>query len=234
VIRLNLTVEGQTEQALAVQVLAEHLAKHGVCLKRPRLTSLGKKKGKEHRGGLVRYQPFKRDIERWLKQDRGKDVFFTTMVDLYRLPKGFPGYEEARAMPAYARVAELEKAFQEDVGDSRFIAYIQLHEFEALLLSAPEAFACYYARHERQIGLLSRLTEEFQSPELIDDGHQTAPSKRIGSLIPEYLDAKPTAGPIIAAHIGLEAIRKKCPHFHEWLTKLEGLGGMVKQASQDP
>jgi hypothetical protein len=59
---------------------------------------------------------------------------------------------------------------------------------------------------------------------LIDDGEQTAPSKRIVEQFPDYEGRKPTAGPIIAAEIGLEAIRSKCRHFHEWLTKLEALG----------
>jgi hypothetical protein len=58
---------------------------------------------------------------------------------------------------------------------------------------------------------------------LINDGEETAPSKRIGKEIPDYLGAKPTAGPIIAGKIGLETMRMKCPHFNEWLTKLENL-----------
>ena len=52
-IRLNLTVEGETEQVFARQLLAGHLASHGVCLTKPRLTAVGKKKGHWHRGGLV-------------------------------------------------------------------------------------------------------------------------------------------------------------------------------------
>jgi hypothetical protein len=64
----------------------------------------------------------------------------------------------------------------------------------------------------------------FGNPELIDDGEQTAPSKRIIAQLPDYEDRKPAAGPVIAEAIGLEAIRSKCRHFNEWLTKLEQLG----------
>ena len=56
---------------------------------------------------------------------------FTTMFDLYALPDDFPGYEAAKAIgEPYARVAALETAFAEAINDSRFIPYIQLHEFE--------------------------------------------------------------------------------------------------------
>ena len=38
----------------------------------------------------------------------------------------------------------------EDMADPRFIPYIQLHEFEALLLSEPEAFSLSISRHMRE------------------------------------------------------------------------------------
>jgi hypothetical protein len=60
-----------------------------------------------------------------------------------------------------------------------------------------------------------------QNPKLINDGRETAPSKRILKEIPEY--DKATAGPIIAEKRGLPALRAKCRHFHEWLSRLEKL-----------
>ena len=62
------------------------------------------------------------------------------------------------------------------------------------------------------------------SPELIDDGPQTAPGKRIIDLIADYESSKSVAGPQIAQRIGLDAIRGKCPHFNSWLSRLESLG----------
>ena len=220
--RLCLTAEGQTEQTFAARLLTPHLASLGVYLAKARRPLTSKKKGT--RGGLFRYRVVRDDIGRWLKEDRAADVWFSTMFDLYKLPKDFPGYSETRAEPdPLVRVDKLETAFAEDVNDSRFIPYIQLHEFEALLLSDPTAFGCYYTRHAKEIAALVKLAEALDAPERIDDGEQTAPSKRIGKEIPDYLDAKATAGPIIAMEIGLKTIRAKCPHFHQWLTKLEGL-----------
>jgi Domain of unknown function (DUF4276) len=57
----------------------------------------------------------------------------------------------------------------------------------------------------------------------LHDGSDTAPSKRIISVIPEYDGRKASAGPDIAEYIGVSAIRAKCPHFDGWLTQLENL-----------
>jgi len=118
----------------------------------------------------------------------------------------------------------MEKALAEDINDPRFLPYIQLHEFEAVLLADPSKFATYYDGCTREIEQLQLLAATVASPELIDDGQQTAPAKRIAALIPAYADEKPIAGPIIAAAIGPETIRKRCPHFNAWLTRLENLG----------
>jgi len=58
---------------------------------------------------------------------------------------------------------------------------------------------------------------------MIDDGAHTAPSKRIIAVLPDYEGAKPVIGPQVAALIGLDTIRAKCPHFAAWLSRLEQL-----------
>jgi hypothetical protein len=59
------------------------------------------------------------------------------------------------------------------------------------------------------------------SPEEINDGPETHPSKRLAGLFPTY--RKPLDGPQIAGRIGLPAIRAACKHFDAWLAKLEAL-----------
>ena len=60
------------------------------------------------------------------------------MFDLYALPADFPGYAEARReVDPYGKVRILEDALGNDIADRRFIPYIQLHEFEALILADP-------------------------------------------------------------------------------------------------
>jgi hypothetical protein len=79
---------------------------------------------------------------------------------------------------------------------------------------------------EEQAEAIARLTELSQkhpSPELIDDDPENAPSMWIIREIPEYEGRKASAGPLIASKIGLPALRGKCPHFHNWLERLEAL-----------
>jgi len=67
------------------------------------------------------------------------------------------------------------------------------------------------------------MSKTYSSPELINDGAETSPSKRIIREIPAYENLKSTAGPAVAQKIGLITIRQKCPHFDQWIQKLESL-----------
>ncbi len=223
-LRLYLCAEGQTEQTFADTVLKPHLANWAVCLECPFLAAHAKKKGKVHRGGGHRYLPMKNDLLRFLKQP---DVFVTTMIDLYAIHGDFPGLNEAeklRHLP-HKRVEALEQSFAADIGNPRFVPYIQLHEYEAYLFSDPTWFGYFYDHHERQIAALKAIADGYATPELIDDGQHSAPSKRIIAELPDYQDAKPAVGPQVATLIGLDVIRGKCPHFAVWLSRLEKLGG---------
>ena len=75
--------------------------------------------------------------------------------------------------------------------------------------------------HDEPIENLVRMVGE-QNPELIDDGPEMAPSKRILKEIPEY--DKVGAGVLVAEKIGIEVLRNKCTHFAQWLARLEQLG----------
>lgn len=157
-----------------------------------------------------------------MAEDAG--AVFTTMFDLYALPEDFPGFDDARRLvDPYQRVAFLEAALATDVDDHRLIPYLQLHEFEALLFCDPEKFDWEYLEHEQAITRLVEIAEAHDGPELINDDPETAPSKRIVRHIPEYAFQKASAGPLIAQRIGIERMRERCPHFAEWLGRLEAL-----------
>ena len=226
--RLYLFAEGQTEQTFADVLLNPHLAVFGVYLHKPVMIAHARKKGLVHRGGGGRrYIPMKNDIRRLLRQEKNSsETYFTTMIDLYAIHRGFPGLPDANQFhrDPRSRVDCLEKAWEQDVGDSRFIPYIQLHEFEAYLFAFPEAFAAIYPRAESKIAQLRDIAAGYDDPEMIDDGTHTAPSKRIVSVFPDYARAKSVIGPQVAQRIGIEAIRQKCSHFDKWLKKLESLG----------
>lgn len=222
--RLHVLAEGQTEEAFVNQVLAPHLAGHDVVTDVRCVTTRRDRHRLDivHRGGFRDYGKVQRDLRRWMAEDR--DAVFTTMLDLYALPRDFPGFAEAARLPdPYARVRHLEQALAADIGQHRLIPYIQLHEFEALLLSDPAKFDWQYIEHDAAIARLVELASRFPTPELINDGETTAPSKRIIDEIPEYAYQKATAGPLIARQIGIPTMRDHCPHFAEWLALLQAL-----------
>jgi hypothetical protein len=223
--RLYLFAEGQTEQTFADNLIKPHLAKYNVFMHNPVLIAHAKKKGRVHRGGGRNYAPMKNDIIRFLKQDKATDVFFTTMIDLYAIHDDFPGRAEAERMrpDPFEKVKFLEQKFAEDIGDQRFIPYIQLHEYEAYLFSDPTCFEYLSSGSKQEVETLQAIASQYESPELINDGLETAPSKRIIAQFPDYGRAKSTFGPQLAERIGLQSIRGRCIHFEEWLFKLEFL-----------
>lgn len=222
-VRLHFIVEGQTEVRFVRQVLAPHLADLSIVVDARRVQT-SHKGGVKHSGGISNYELPKRDILQWMSNDRGADARFTTMFDLYGLPSEFPGYSNAALIAnPYEKVRAIEDALGADINDRRFIPYIQLHEFEALILSNPEHISGQFGNRDVGIRRLAAMSAQFESPEHIDDGVDTAPSKRIIREIPEYEGRKASAGPIVAAHIGLPTLWRKCAHFGEWIDRLERL-----------
>ena len=63
----------------------------------------------------------------------------------------------------------------------------------------------------------TRFTAYVDSPE--DDSPTTAPSKRIEALVPGY--QKPVMGTLAAQEIGLQTMREACPHFGQWIARLD-------------
>src|SRR5205807_3911652 len=122
--------EGLSEQTFCTRVLGPHLYDVGFIHVPPLRVAFSRHRGVVHRGGVRSYAPLREDIMDTLKSRPGRDVFFTTMLDLYGLPRGFPGKGQHVRNPnnptPYVRA--LEAAFGNDVADSRFIPHLQLHE----------------------------------------------------------------------------------------------------------
>ena len=147
------------------------------------------------------------------------------MIDLYALHGDFLGRGEADCLRnrPYDRVASLEQSWSKETDDTRFIPFIQLHEFEAYLYTDSAKFTDFFDNATQSITMLQDVAESVVSPELINDGQHTAPSKRIIEQFPNYERVKTTVGPQMAELIGLQKIRAVCPHFDEWVGRLEQL-----------
>jgi hypothetical protein len=225
-IRLNITAEGQTEERFIKRVLANHFGSFNISTD-VRIVLTSKGRYKQFRGGLINYQKAKNDIETWLKYDNNDDAYFTTMFDYYALPNDFPGFADSlKINNIYERITFLENSFYSDINDKRFTAYIQLHEFEALLFSKPEILETFYFNRLSEINKLKIIAQKIGNPELINDHPKTSPSKRILNLIPEF--DKANIGAIAAGEIGIDTLRNSCKHFNEWISKLESLSNNPK------
>lgn len=219
-VRLYLTVEGQTERKFAEAVLQPHLVSFQVDL-RTRVVVTQRKLG--NRGGIFNFAKIRDDLTRLMRQDKQPEAHFTTMIDLYALPSDFPGWTKARNQnTAQQRVATLEAALQEEMGDRRFLPYIQLHEFETLLYCDLSQLARRIAETEKAFATLQREVDGL-APEEINEGDTTAPSKRIIKHVPLYERLKVRVGAPAGAAIGLSTLRARCPHFNEWVSRLEQL-----------
>jgi hypothetical protein len=223
--------EGQTEAEFVAQVLGPHLQPYGI---RAQGILLGKKvrhDTPEAPGGVLRFQPVYRHITSALRSHSADTSFVTTLIDYYKFPDDLEGYAPAVALPTPAlRVTALECAIDRAVNDRRFIANVVLHEFEALLLCDVSAIAAEFDEPHRST-IAAALSSEIAAfrPEDVDDTPHGAPSKRILRAARGY--RKRRMGPQIAKRIGLDRVRKHCPHFDAWLTRLESLGALSPRPS---
>lgn len=229
-LRVNLIVEGQSEEDFVNRLLRPALASQGIFVCARQVYTRHNKHGRTYKGGATSYGKARKDILNWLTQDT--EAYVSTLFDLYALPNDFPSFAKAQKQTdPYQQVLELEKALFQDIHENfkgnpqRFIPFILLHEFEGLLFSDPEILLEGLTLEHEISGLQQALSEILEmfggNPELINDSPQTAPSKRLIQLCPGY--NKTLFGISIAEDIGLPAIRAKCPHFHAWVSQIEML-----------
>ncbi len=214
--RVYMLVEGQTEEAFVRELLEPHYARLGIYLS-PIIvrTSPG------YKGGVVSYAKIKPQIQRLCRQDEG--AYVTTLFDLYALPQDFPGKTDdayPSAGSGQQKAAFLEARLAQEIVQSNFIPNLMVHEFEALLFVDTRKFLEWVSNPKIAISLGDQA-QKYETPEDINDSPKTAPSKRILAVMPNY--QKTFHGPLIACGIGLDAMRGACPHFNEWLKKLDTL-----------
>lgn len=213
-------VEGPTEQTFVREVLGPWLWSNS------RVELVASPAGKPGKKGGNNYDKAKRDIINHLKNPHFSRV--TTFFDFYGMGTSWPGRELSRNKTHARKPKTVEAAIREDVravvGDDlipRFMPYIQMHEYEALLFSETTALP-EVMRDEDSKEQLDEIRAEFTNPEEINDSPVTAPSKRIEGIYPYY--RKPLHGVLAAKRITVEVMIGECPHFNEWVTALGELG----------
>lgn len=215
---VSIFVEGQTEESFVLDVLYRYLIPKEICVVPIISMTSETPAGTHFKGGIGPFDKVERQIRRLLLDTHSSLV--TTMIDFYGLQgKGFPGWDDKPTGTPDRQVKHVEAALAKQIDHRRFLPYLALHEFEALLFVDPAAILREFPGNpSEQLQQLIAVKEAFVSPEEIN--HERPPSKRILEIVPNYDKA---FGALIAVTIGLDAIRAACPHFDTWLKEIEKL-----------
>ena len=169
-------VEGQTEQTFIRDILTQDL-NHKKIFLFPQL--IGKP---GHKGGNVKWERARTDIRNLFHQHNRKNVFISTMFDFYGLDNNWPGKARIKSnSSAHDKAALIENETLSMITDllpnfniqKRFIPYIEMYEFEALLFSNPAILSEKLNTKESNI---DKILKECKEPEEINDNYETTPS----------------------------------------------------------
>ena len=214
--------EGATEEKFIKQAVAPALCHLQVFVKPQTLYT-----SQTAKGGAVSFDRLKFNARNTLRQF--PDAVLSTFLDLYALDTDFPGFKESQKKPdVYARVKYLQDALSEAIvahvgcRPERFLPHIQPYEFEGLLFSDVGVLSRVEPGWATSLSALSKVRASFDTPEHINDGYDTKPSKRLEDLLrPKY--RKTIHGPRAAEHISLQVMERECVHFRTWMDALRKL-----------
>ncbi len=208
-IRIGLSVEGQTEYAFSQKVLTPFFRNYEIEMT-PIIVSTSKDKcGRKHKGGCINIDRIKSEVQKLLHSFD----FVTTFYDFY-------GFSNRPTND----VDELEQNMYKLFNSGKFIPYVQKYEFETLLFSKPQVFTDYFGNDLIEKEMV-KIVSQYQDIELINDSPQTAPHKRLEELFELESNKydKVFHGEGFAFDIGLHAIRSNAKRFDNWIEKILSL-----------
>lgn len=214
--RLVIIAEGETEESFVNNILCPFFCSKGI------YNSIQCFKTKHSHGGVSKFSYIKKDILNIIYE---KDVVVSMMIDFYRLPSDFPGFNDLKVTQTHQEQANLlEAKIKEDLEDTQnhkfdnFIPYIQLHEFEALVFASISGIDSLFERSEMDYNGLMNVIQQYPNPEDINNHPDTAPSVRLKKLISGY--NKVLHGIDIINTVGMAELLEKCPRFKTWIESM--------------
>ena len=208
--------EGQTEEAFVNELLYPYFINQEICVT-PIICETKRLPNKKFKGGVSNYEKIRKELNMLCKNQ--KNMLVTTMFDYYALPSDTP--EITASHPdIYERAKCIEKAVNEDIGVENCRFHLMLHEFEGILFSNPDSF--HMIADEQVVQRIQRIRYTYPSPEHINNAPETAPSKRIEALIPNY--AKVKNGTLLSKDMGIDIIMEQCLHFRNWIQEIVAWG----------
>ncbi len=169
--------EGKTEQNFVNQILGEYLYnKYQI----ERIYGIMANTSKNAKGGSLSYSRYKNEVQDLLKRE--ENAIITSLIDYYKLQTDFPDYtaiQSTNIQDKAEKVSQLEQSIARDIKHKRFLPYIQLHEFEALLFSSINGFDNLVGLDLKKKKQIEKIITSYHNPEYINDGQDTHPSARL-------------------------------------------------------
>lgn len=218
-IRLAISVEGQTEERFIKVLLTPHLEALQIDVKPVVVATSRAADGRKSKGGGINIDRVTKELKALLQGFR--DGYVTSLYDFY-------GFQNKRSKET---VEALEARIAQRLGTPRnLLPYVQLYEYEGLLLSDAQAAAVYFQAPALE-AVISKAVQAAGGPEQVNDDPATAPSKRLERWTAEHApvsfrygkSTKVRHGPLLAARLTLPVIRTACPRFDAWVSRLEAL-----------
>lgn len=219
--KIFVVTEGQSETNFVKKVMVPYFAGRCILIPITVVTKTDGRHGKIYKGGVSNYGQIRNTLLKTLNSAaKNTDSYVTTMFDFYRLPADVPGVLDAEKVnDPYEKVRIIEREILKTEGydENFFFPYIELHEFEAMIFS--DVTKLEEAYFEYDLTALKECVKVQSNPELINDGVETAPSKRIINCINCF--DKANVGVDVLEKIGIENIAGKCGHFAEWVKRIK-------------
>ena len=212
--QIAVLVEGQTEEAFVSQVLQPWLSEQGDYICRPIIVTTSRTPaGVKTRGGGRHWRLYADDLRKLLAGPHWHKVGL--LLDYYAFPSDGPGaHERGASRDRHRRMTEALRAAHPD---RRFVPCLALHEFETWVIAA-SSLTPGFISSAWDVAIEALTNECSGGFEVINDGRDTAPSKRL-ALIDEHYD-KVRDGVLMVEAAGLDAVAEACPVLKEWLESL--------------
>lgn len=207
--------EGPTEESFINEVLYPYFFNIGIAVY-PIVCTTKRTATQKYRGGVSDYNKIKKELSIISKSH--KNEFVTTMFDYYAMPSNTPEIT-CQDADVVQRMDKIEAAIDADLNLPNCKFHFMLHEFEGILFSDPGAFSII--ADQKVVAEIQKIRDSFPTPEHINNSHETAPSKRLEALIPNY--AKVKNGTLLTKGMGIDAIMQACPHFKSWISEISKL-----------
>lgn len=201
--------EGQTEESFVNEILYPYFINIGLFVT-PIICTTKRVGTKKYKGGVGDYNTVKKELKMLCRGHKNELV--TTMFDYYGMPENTPGIN-CTTPDIYERINSIEELINSDINEPNCIFNFMVHEFEGILFSKPDSFGMIV--DDNVVDRIRNIRDAFPSPEHINNSPETAPSKRIKGLIPDY--GKVRQGTIVAKDMGIDIMMEQCRHFREWI-----------------